>query len=260
MARIGWGDECIVTGQVRELYDRDPRRVRIVYERPRWHAAFDYNPKIASPGEEGNLQDLRPRVHGLRPYCTSKTPERWTWKAYRPPRGELFFNKDEERFRNENLGRVIFEAGLKINASPNKDWGWSNWGALNGMAERAGIKVTQLGEARPQMLHGAEYLQTRTMRIAAAVIAGAKVVVTHEGATHHVAAAFGVPTIVLFGGYISPAVTGYDDQVNLFSGGDLGCGARTTCSHCRKAMNAIAPELVFEKLNGLLNGNLRRVP
>lgn len=257
MARIGWGDELICTGHVRELYDVHKKKIRISYERNRWHEAFDHNPKILKPGEVDDHIEFEPRTRGLRPYCKSKSSTRWEWMPYKPPRGELFFTEEELKFRNVHLGRVIFEPKLKLGASPNKQWDYRRWGELNRLTQLAGIRVTQLGPAYIEpMLSGVEYLQTRTMRLAAAVISGAKAVVTHEGATHHAAAAFRIPTIVLYGGYISPAVTGYDDQVSLFSGNDLGCGWRTPCEHCRKAMDSIAPELVFEKLMGLLNGNL----
>ena len=60
-----------------------------------------------------------------------------------------------------------------------------------------------------------------------------------------------MPAVVLFGGYISPDVTGYDRHANLFTGGEA-CGRRTVCDHCRDAMNRITPDLVMRELDALL--------
>ena len=43
---MGWGDELMVTGLAREAQLRDPRKVRVVYDRPRYHEAWKHNPRI----------------------------------------------------------------------------------------------------------------------------------------------------------------------------------------------------------------------
>ena len=68
---------------------------------------------------------------------------------------------------------------------------------------------------------------------------------------HHCAAAFGVPGIVIFGGFISPATTGYGCHVNLFTGGEA-CGMRIPCEHCADAMRKITPEQVAAALIALM--------
>jgi ADP-heptose:LPS heptosyltransferase len=50
-----------------------------------------------------------------------------------------------------------------------------------------------------------------------------------EGGMHHASAAVGVPAVVIFGGYISPKVTGYEGHINLFTGTGLGCGNSQPC-------------------------------
>ena len=67
-----------------------------------------------------------------------------------------------------------------------------------------------------------------------------------EGGLHHAAAALGTPTIVIFGGFISPRQTGYPHQVNLFTGGTP-CGMRRRCDHCEQAMRRVAIEEVLVK-------------
>lgn len=253
---MGWGDELMVTGQARVLQESDPRKVRIVYERPRWHDVWANNPRIAREDEAGDFQELRPRVGYLRPYMAEKLRERWTWKPYRPPRGELYFDQAEIAFGAAHAGLVILEPHIKPGASPNKDWGWARWAKLTWLLqEKHGLRITQLGSGVNPLLDGAEHIGTKTMRLAAAVIARARAVVCHEGAFHHACAALGVdtPAVVIYGGYISPEVTGYDGQANFFSGNGLGCGMRLPCPHCRDSMAKIRPEQVAERLMEALN-------
>lgn len=253
---MGWGDELMVTGQVREAQERDPRRVRIVYEKPRWHEAWDGNPRIAGKDEKGDFQELVARVGYCRPYIARKTDERWTWKAWGPPRGELYLTAEERAFGERFPGRLVLEPNVKPGASPNKDWGWERWVELARLTRARGLPATQIGRHDARRLPGVEFVETSGMRRAAALLERAWGAVLPEGGLHHVAAAVGTPrVIVLFGGYIAPAVTGYAGHVNLFTGGPehpLGCGWRRSCRHCAAAMARITPAWVMAELERLL--------
>ena len=246
----------MLTGHIREMQKTDPRRVRIVYEKPRWHEMWFNNPRIAHPKEEGDFQIYKPRDNYLRPYCVEKSPRQWTWKAYGPPRGELYFTPEEEAFGRRHAGRVIIEPLLKPGASPNKQWAPWKWANVSTRLKSSGFKVTQIGMSGPNTpLPGTEYIQTRTMRLAAAVIKHARLVVVPEGGLHHVAEAVGCPAVVIFGGYIAPSVTGYSDQVNIFPPSEqwpLGCGMRVKCRHCDDAMDSITIDQVADAALGLL--------
>lgn len=242
---MGLGDEVMVTGDVREMYAREPRRVKIVYEKGRrWCPLWENNPKIAHPADSGNFQTLRPRENYLRPYCAEKTPTRWTWKPYRPPRGEIYLTRGEQEFASRYADAIVLGHHVKPGASPNKRWSRDSWTALAEILLRAG-RLIELGDWADPPLPGVERVRTG-IREAAAVLSRAKLVVCSEGATHHIAAAFRTPTVVIFGGYISPACTGYEDQTSIFIGDDLGCGMRIDCKHCADAMAAITPERVAE--------------
>ena len=249
---MGWGDELMMTGQARELQRRDPRKVRIAGDE-KFHDAWLNNPRIAQPGEQGDFQPLPRRdADGLRAYIVAKTWKRWTWRAWGPPAGELYFTDEERAFGAAHGGRVILEPHVKPGASPNKQWGWARWSALARMAKDRGCRVTQVGPAGTARLDGADFILTRSMRLAAAVMAEARAAVLPEGGLHHVAAAVGAPAVVIFGGFISPAVTGYADQVSLFAGDGLGCGLRVPCGHCAEAMDRIEPATVCDRLMELL--------
>ena len=253
---MGWGDELMVTGRARVMQERDRRKVRVVYERPnRWFEAYDHNPRLAVPSEQGNFQILHPRVNGLRPYCTAKTPERWGWRKYQPPVGELYLTASERAFGAHYAGRILLEPHIKASASPNKQWGWVRWNKLAWLLTRRGLKVSQIGPAGVPVLEGIEFIDTPGLRHAAAVIATARAAVLPEGGLHHTAAVFGTPAVVIYGGFISPEVTGYAGQTALFAKSDehpLGCGWRLPCRHCEQAMASIAPETVADELEKLL--------
>lgn len=251
---MGIGDELMVTGQARVMQQTDPRKVLISYEKPRWHDVWNGNPRIARPEERGDFQILHPRIGYLRPYIRTKTRQRWFWRAYTPPVGEIYFTEEEIAFGDKYADRIIFEPHIKIGASPNKQWGWMRWSKLAWLAERKGIKFAQLGMPGTPELPSAEFIETGNFRLAAAVLARARVAVLHEGAMHHACAALGTKAVVIFGGFISPAVTGYATQTNFYTGeGDgLGCGNRTECLHCKLAMGAVRPDVVFTALENYL--------
>lgn len=244
---MGFGDELIVSGQARVLQQTDPRKVRVVFERPKWNLVWNGNPRIARPSETGDFQTLVARANHLRPYMASKTSQRWTWKEFRPPPGEIYFTEQEQTFGRSHSGRVILEPTIKQGASPNKNWGWVRWNKLAWILGKRGVRVTQLGPLGTPLLEGAEHVVTNDFRSAAAVLANARAAVLHEGGLHHAAAAFGIPAVVIFGGFISPAVTGYESQESIFTGEGLGCGMRVRCDCCKTAMSKIAPESVAEQ-------------
>jgi ADP-heptose:LPS heptosyltransferase len=246
----------MVTGQARVMQQTDPRKVRVVRSTKPWHEAWENNPRLAHPDEVGDFQILTARTRSnLRPYMVSKTPQQWMWMEYRPERGELYLADEEKEFGSRHAGRIIVEPNIKPGASPNKAWPWLNWGKLVWLMAKEGLRPIQLGPLGTRVIDGADFVMTYSMRHAAAVMAESRAVVTHEGGLHHVAAAVNTSAVVIYGGFISPRVTGYDGQAALFEPSaqhPLGCGMRVHCEHCKKAMSRIAPEDVFNKLKGLL--------
>jgi ADP-heptose:LPS heptosyltransferase len=86
---------------------------------------------------------------------------------------------------------------------------------------------------------------TETFRDALCVLSLARLYIGPEGGLHHAAAALGVPAVVIFGGFSSPAATGYPWHVNIAAPGKP-CGSTAYCAHCRDAMAAITVERVLE--------------
>lgn len=252
---MGIGDELIAVGQAKRMFRKEPkRRVCIVNHEnvARWHPVFDGSPYIIHPSEPRLRDDTYQRLMncpGHRPYIARKSMERWYWQDFSCEPADLFFSEPESVVGQHYAGRVILEPGLKARASVNKDWGRARWEVLAKLLTSAGVRIAQVGPPQdpPRLLPGAEWIKTTDFRYAAAVLAHSRGAVLHEGGLHHAAAAVACPSVVIFGGFISPRQTGYGSQVNLFTGKEP-CGYRVPCEHCKKAMAAITPEQVAAEL------------
>jgi ADP-heptose:LPS heptosyltransferase len=238
---------------------KDPRKVKLEYGKPLWNEVFDHNPRIARYDEVGDFQVYQARVDGLRPYIVAKTAERWTWREYKPPIGELYFQPNELEFAAKYAPGepfVVVEPHIKSKASPNKRWGFERWTDLVYLMDQAGLKVVQMGDGSGARVAGTKFIITPTFRIACALLARARAAVLIEGGLHHAAAVVGVRSVVIYGSYISPRVTGYEMHRNIYvegHGGALGCGWRVRCKECGEAMQKITPHMVMKELMMILD-------
>lgn len=212
---------------------------------PRWHPIWDGNPRLARPEEGGDLQTIV-NSGNARPYIVGKTSERWTWREYDCEPGEIYFTPAERAFASGFRPHVVVEPTIKLKASPNKQWPYPHWRRLIRLLSAAGHPVTQLGPLGTRQTPEVARIVTPDFRKAAAVLANARLYIGPDGGLHHAAAAMGVPAIVIRGAFISEKVTGYVHHRNFFNGEGLGCGMRTPCSCCARAMHAITPESVAD--------------
>lgn len=217
----------------------------------RWHPIWTGLPYIAMPGESYDTRVLD--AAGDRPYIVQKLETQWLWRACKPPVGEISGLEAFVDYEHAARGYVLICTDLKPSASPNKAWPWDYW--LQLVKTYPQVPWAQVGDpAYPRRLP-IPYLQTPDFLSAVAAIRGSRGAVLQEGGLHHAAAAVGKPCVVLYGGFISPACTGYDLHTNLFEqtkGYPLGCGMRTPCGHCMAAMRAITPERVHNALQRIL--------
>lgn len=254
---MGWGDEIMASGEARVINLRTGRRVQILDRqgKVRWHSAWIDNPRIATQGEIGGFERI---VNGgnARPYHIDAqcTKERWVYNPlFRAQRGELYLTDVEAEFGNRHANRIIIEPSIKLAASPNKQWGWARWAELVRIAAQAKIHFTQIGPGNGRRLQGVDYVVTENFRLAASVVGHATAAVLPEGGLHHVAAAFSVPAVVIFGGFTPVELTGYEGHINLGARFEDACGMRGKCVHCVEAMAKIQPARVLRDLVRLLN-------
>ena len=71
-----------------------------------------------------------------------------------------------------------------------------------------------------------------------------------EGGFAHAAAALDKKSVVLFGGYIHPNITGYKFHNNIYIDIDGSpCGMRDWCEHCERCKDLITVEMVLNEFN-----------
>lgn len=245
----------MATSAARRAQMADPRKVRILDRKgnPRWNDMWEGNPRIAKPSEPGDFQEIV-NGSGARPYMdyAKTTPARFVYREdFRAEPGEIYLTEAEKALGRRVAGAVVLEPTIKARASPNKDWGHSNWHRL--AKSLRDLELVQLGPPGTWIAaRNVRHVVTATPREAAGALSGARAAVLHEGFLHHAAAALGVRAVVIRGGFIGPRVTGYEGQIDFFDGDGLGCGMRVACPHCRTAMDAITPEAVASALRSLL--------
>lgn len=257
---MGFGDEVMVTAQARRLQALDARPVAVRAKdrvNARWHAIWDRNPRLVRPEDvaKHDVQWLE-NYSGRRPYIEygRTTREQWCWRADEPREpGEIYLSTAERAEYQYLRDYVLIEPNLKPGAPPTKQWGEGNWQQL--VRSRRNVEWLQIGTLPNRVLSGVRFVETRNVREAAAVLANVRSAVLPEGGLHHAAAALNTPSVVIFGGYIGPAVTGYPGQRSLFVQTDqypIGCGWRRTCEHCTAAMASITVDQVGAELDDLL--------
>lgn len=253
---MGVGDAIMASGHARVAQLKDPRKVRIQHgHRVPWSEVWDGNPRIARPGDGGEVQILYARSldSNMRRYHRGKTHTQWTYNLeFRPDVGELYLTGAEKQFAAQHKPQVILEPNIKAGASPNKQWGFARWQRFAELAARDGIQLSQIGQYGVARLAGVQFIETQSFRLGCAVLATASAYVGGEGGLHHAAAALGVPGVVVFGGFTPVELTGYAIHRNLGVSLGAACGMRLPCTHCVREMARITPEQVLDNLKEVL--------
>ena len=244
---MGIGDNIMATGMARGAAARG---VRIAFGdngKLKWDGnssmVFENNPNIAFPGTE-HRSDVEWIAYykGKRGYNRQEDDKRWVWNyEFKVQPGEFFFS-EVERFngRREGEGFIVIEPAQSAKAGAfNKNWPRERYQAVVD-ALRETVDIIQFSyDPNVKTLFGIRGVKTRSFRDAAAIMSHASLYIGPEGGLHHTAAAVGIPAVVLFGGFIPPAVTGYEGHTNLTGGAKKACGSLNRCAHCVQAMDAI---------------------
>lgn len=216
--------------------------VRVVFgdgKTRHWSEVFDRNPLIAKELKPNEQFAWVANYPGRRPYVKQVHKDRFEfWPEFKAKVGDLY--PSDPRPKGDY---VLIEPNVKQAywIGKNKDWGFQNWKAL---VSKLDCEWYQMG-GEPY-LDKKRIIKTRAFTNAINHLAGARLLITTDGALHHAAAALGVPAIVLWGGLASPENLGYDTQTNIWHG-DEPCGTHSSkCMHCIEAMKKITVEEVLE--------------
>lgn len=254
---MGVGDTLMAMGEARKLHAQTHQPVLICGRdgRPLRSDLFRGVPYIIDrPPRDGAPHQRLYNAPGIRPYIASKTPERWTWRRYKPTPAEIVFTPEELAFAEPYRGAVMVEPYGKAIGHRNKMWPLLYWQQLDTRIHlETKWPVVQCGPAGTRPLLYAEHVPTPTFRQALAVLSVCRAFVGTEGGLMHGAAAVGTPAVIIWSEFISPEITGYGRHTNLRKAG-APCGSRQDCQTCAASMYAIQPREAFDALALLLKG------
>jgi ADP-heptose:LPS heptosyltransferase len=256
---MGIGDNLMASGLARGAKARGKRIAFGDGKQILWdhhsEQIFRGNPNIAPLGSEG-ARDLEwvPFYRGNRIY-NRQSGDRWVWNyGFKAIPGEVFLTEDEKKLAAfHGSGYVVIEPNVPEfkTVAPNKQWPVERYNRVAQLLMKSGIDVIQFNFKAGHIIPGVRQIKTPTFRHAMAVLKNAALYIGPEGGLHHASGAVGIPAVVIFGGFIPPAVTGYATHTNL-TGGAEACGSLHACEHCREAMNAISVPDVMDAANGYL--------
>lgn len=243
---MGLGDNLMASGMAKGYAAKGKRAAfgdgaKIIWDHHS-ETIFRNNPNIAHPGSEG-AADLQwiPFYRGHRIYNEERKGA-WRWNHnFRARPGEMFFSEEEKEFGSRfGSGFIVIEPNVPAfkTVAPNKQWPVERYRQVAKELAASGRDIVQFDHGGKCVLSHARQIKTPDFRRALAVLSHAALYIGPEGGLHHGAACVGVAAVVLFGGFIPPAVTGYVGHANLTGGADA-CGSLRRCEHCVAAMNNI---------------------
>jgi len=264
---MGYGDALMATGEVRILRKKNPDAKFIIGDGKRsyWNEMFDNNPYIIRGGEAHKYNNIRwiKNYEHNRPYRLygDKLPkDNYNWNLnHNAKRGEIFFSKQEIDFGKKIINqikektyrkKIIFiEPNVKIRRGyENRDWGTNNWQAVVNKLKENFVFVQTTYEDKKR-LENCINLDGVNFRSAVALLSMCDFFIGTEGGMHHAAAATLRKGVVIFGGFITPKITGYDSHNNIYI--DINgspCGSKLHCKHCEECMKLITPDLICKKI------------
>ena len=263
---VSLGDDLLCTAIFREWRRREERELWMMSRHP---GLFAHNPDIdrVVPIDDYHATTLARLGHSVvRPYYISLRGDDETDHAPIPTehfiaqmcslagiRGEIALRPylhltpaEREAGRLSPRQIALHSTGRATNfVSANKEWSPERFQAvIDGLHGR--FDFIQLGAPTDPRLRGARDLRGKTsVRETAAIVAASRAVICQEGFLMHVARAVDVRAVVIYGGALQPAITGYSANENLFTSVPCApCWRRNRCEFDRVCMTQITPEHV----------------
>lgn len=267
---MGLGGYLTWTAAAREICERVQPGSKVLpvemhgqLMRPIVSDIFANNPRIAQNLSESNNQYCIPMIlnNPAANYCKADYPTHAIHRhnvhiieqicevyGIKDPKlkCELYLTEDENNFAEMikssfSSGKfVVIEPQSNDEYSVNKVYPISKWQKVADELNEAGINVVQVGrETKTKKLKGVSDLTGQTsFRSAAAVIAKSDLFISSEGGLMHAANAVETKSVIVYSGFISPEMTGYPENTNIWVGKDHGpCGKKVKCDLCFEAMS-----------------------
>lgn len=272
---MGLGDDLMWLGEAAEVHAK--HKDVVIHDGREYSVMWTQHPWVVPPEYNGPKKKmLVPRKPGgERWYIKKFAGGRVHYKNYQPKPAPYIISDNElsearDILKAYNVTRpfVIINPDTKnTTLSTNKDWGFKRWQALADMLA-PNVQVVRIkpaasvkdvsGTAAYDKKHvdNVINIEEDNVRIAFAMISEAECVVTSEGGLHHFCAAINKPAFVIYGGVITPDQTGYSNRNQtyyVYNDDKTPCGYQIPCDHCKAAMAAIEPQMIFEDVMEFLN-------
>jgi hypothetical protein len=175
---------------------------------------------------------------------------------YRAKPAPIVFRPEEQELYEAWSRRgpfAIVEAFIKKDAPPSKQWPVERF-IETALRLNEDIPVYQIATPDRQTIQGLPVILPSSFRWALPYLKAASVYIGPEGGLHHASAAVGTKAVVIYGGFTSPLITGYDFHINLTGGAEYACGAyHGLCNHCKQHLEAITVDEVVEAARSLVS-------
>ena len=281
---MGLGGYLTWTAAAREICERVPGSKVLPVEmhgqlmRPVVSEIFYNNPRITQKLTEENNQYCIPMIlnNPSANYCKQDLP---THAVHRYDRHiieqicevygindpklkcELYLTEGEKQVAS--IVGEAFSSGKYIVIEPqsndeyscNKVYPIEKWQKVADDLNNMGLNVVQVGrKTDSKKLKGVSDLTGQTsFRGASAIIANADLFVSSEGGLMHAANAVQTKSVIVYSGFISPVMTGYSENTNIWVGKDHGpCGMKSKCDKCHSAMSKHSSDEIVEAVRGAL--------
>ena len=260
---MGWGDEIIASGEARRIYSGRKIAIKDLKNRHRWSPVWEGNPIIARPEEVGIFQimvnaggarlyidyeRMRDDFRRVHPNLKMRAKFRDVRLPYRfndwnSARGEIHFTE------RQKPQYIVIEPHYKPN-QPNRDWGFDKWQAV---VDKLDLPWVQINRRGARILNGARYIPADNFVDACRLLASAALYVGPEGGLYHAAGAFRIPSVAIFGGFVSPKNQGYKESINIYDPKGSPCGQRVPCGHCNRILENIKPQDIISAIERKMN-------
>lgn len=253
------GDNILLSSLLPDLRKKHPRH-KIIVETP-LPDIFCNNPHVDWVTSKHIMTTQRHTKPKYRVVGHNAVPLTTQMRAYfglnGPSSPRLYLSSEEISAARRRLDFpyiAICPTGKTSFSANRKEWGGENFQKLVNLFTDS--RFVQVGLAKDPLLSNVTDRRGLTLRKSAAVIANADLFIGLEGGLMHMAKAVGTKAAIIYGGYIEPQVSAYDDNLNIYSPVDCSpcCSSHQAASECPSmiCMKQIHPERVYQQITEYL--------
>lgn len=165
----------------------------------------------------------------------------------------LYLLDDEVETARRSYGSghiAVCPTGKTTFSANRREWGLANFQSLRAMMRDH--RFVQVGVGDDPLMEDVVDARGLTIRESAAIVHNARFFLGLEGGFMHLAKAVGTRSVIIFGGYMLPEISGYSENLNIYS--EVECSPcynshvqRTPCD-TMLCMKTIVPQAVYDRI------------